>query len=183
MAFKRALISMTRVVLACSDIFHQDLEDLPQEIRESVLEDGAAAKAEPKKEPQRASAKPAPPDPPEAEPKPAGTNGNGQAPKPAEPLLHSEPCLIVDVIPRKGQRGEFFEVHTTQGNYTLFDTKVGLELESFKDTDHAVVLHYTAREKDGRQFRNVQAFVVAEQRLPMGPAEPVGADDIDWRGQ
>jgi hypothetical protein len=37
MAYKRALISMTRVVLACSDIFAQDLEDLPEEVRDAVI--------------------------------------------------------------------------------------------------------------------------------------------------
>jgi len=37
MAYKRALISMTRVSLACSDIFAQDLEDLPEEVREAVV--------------------------------------------------------------------------------------------------------------------------------------------------
>lgn len=38
MATKRGLIPMTRVVLACSDIFDQDLEDMPEELRESILE-------------------------------------------------------------------------------------------------------------------------------------------------
>ena len=37
MAAKRALIAMTRTVLACSDQFAQDLEDLSEEIRESVV--------------------------------------------------------------------------------------------------------------------------------------------------
>lgn len=38
MATKRALVPMTRVVLACSDIFAQDLEDMPEELRESITE-------------------------------------------------------------------------------------------------------------------------------------------------
>lgn len=38
MATKRGLIPMTRVVLACSDTFDQDLEDMPVEIRESLVE-------------------------------------------------------------------------------------------------------------------------------------------------
>ena len=41
MAYKRALISMTRVALACSDIFAQDLEDLPEEVREAVVGEAA----------------------------------------------------------------------------------------------------------------------------------------------
>jgi hypothetical protein len=42
MAFKRAHISMTRIVLACSDIFAQDLEDLPAEVREAIVTEEAA---------------------------------------------------------------------------------------------------------------------------------------------
>jgi hypothetical protein len=59
MAYKRALISMTRTALACSDIFAQDLEDLPEEIRENVVEEHAPAKA-PIAPPQRKAAAPAP---------------------------------------------------------------------------------------------------------------------------
>lgn len=44
MATKRGLIPMTRVVLACSDIFDQDLEDMPAELRESLLEHGGQDK-------------------------------------------------------------------------------------------------------------------------------------------
>jgi hypothetical protein len=54
MAFKRAMVSMTRVVLACSDIFAQDLEDLPPEVREAVV--GAETEQKPDlKPPQRKS--------------------------------------------------------------------------------------------------------------------------------
>lgn len=38
MATKRGLVPMTRVVLACSDIFDQDLEDMPDELRESIVD-------------------------------------------------------------------------------------------------------------------------------------------------
>ena len=38
MAVKRALIAMTLVVTAASDVFAQDIEDLPEEVREAVLE-------------------------------------------------------------------------------------------------------------------------------------------------
>jgi hypothetical protein len=55
MAYKRALISMTRVALACSDIFAQDLEDLPAEVLESVV--GVETDAKPASPaPQRKSA-------------------------------------------------------------------------------------------------------------------------------
>lgn len=58
MAYKRALISMTRTVLACSDIFAQDLEDLPEEIRESVAGDETPAK--PTTQPPQRKSAPAP---------------------------------------------------------------------------------------------------------------------------
>lgn len=47
MATKRGLVPMTRVVLACSDIFDQDLEDMPEELRESILEHEGAATTKP----------------------------------------------------------------------------------------------------------------------------------------
>ena len=66
MGAKRALIAMTRTVLACSDIFAQDLEDLPEEVREAVVDGEAPAKAAPIQPPQRKSAPPA-------------ANGNGKS--------------------------------------------------------------------------------------------------------
>jgi hypothetical protein len=58
MASKRGLIPMTRLVLACSDIFDQDLEDMPEELRESLLEqDEPKAPVQP---PQRKSQAAAP---------------------------------------------------------------------------------------------------------------------------
>lgn len=72
MAAKRALIAMTRTVLACSDQFAQDLEDLPEEVRESVVsEDGSPSARPPIQPPQRKSAPPAAPPAPPA-------NGNGK---------------------------------------------------------------------------------------------------------
>jgi hypothetical protein len=44
MAVKRALVAMTLVVTAASDIFSQDIEDLPEELREAVTD---GQKAEP----------------------------------------------------------------------------------------------------------------------------------------
>lgn len=66
MAAKRALIAMTRTVLACSDIFAQDLEDLPEGVREAVVEDDTTSKPA-IQPPQRKSTPAAPP-----------ANGNGK---------------------------------------------------------------------------------------------------------
>lgn len=75
MAYKRALISMTRVTLACSDIFAQDLEDLSEELREQLTEQPAGT-GEPKMQPpQRKAATPPPPPPKQQTAKPAGNGG------------------------------------------------------------------------------------------------------------
>jgi len=51
MAKKRAQIDLTLTVTAASDIFDQDLEDMPDEMRESLTENGK--KKDPIKEPQK----------------------------------------------------------------------------------------------------------------------------------
>ena len=51
MAHKRALVAMTLVVTSASDVFAQDLEDLPEEVRESVTDGETRTVAQP----QRAS--------------------------------------------------------------------------------------------------------------------------------
>jgi hypothetical protein len=61
MATKRGLIPMTRLVLACSDIFEQDLEDMPEELRESILEsEGAPPKTEIQPPQRKSDSAPAP---------------------------------------------------------------------------------------------------------------------------
>lgn len=70
MAAKRALIAMTRTVLACSDIFAQDLEDLPQEVLESVVEADAPPQKPALQTPQRKSA------PAQPSPSPAATSSS-----------------------------------------------------------------------------------------------------------
>lgn len=73
MAVKRGLIAMTLVVTAASDVFAQDLEDLPEEVREAVVgEEAAKATAAPIAAPQRKSQPEAP-----ATPAKPATNGNG----------------------------------------------------------------------------------------------------------
>jgi hypothetical protein len=63
MAVKRALVAVTRVVTACSDVFDQDIEDMPEELRESLTENGK--KKEPLKEPQKKAKPTDQPDPPQ----------------------------------------------------------------------------------------------------------------------
>lgn len=53
MAVKRALVAMTLVVTAASDVFDQDIEDLPDEVREGVV--GEEKSTPPVQPPQRKS--------------------------------------------------------------------------------------------------------------------------------
>ena len=49
MAHKRALVAMTLVVTAASDVFSQDLEDLPKEVRDAVVGEEAKTVAQPQR--------------------------------------------------------------------------------------------------------------------------------------
>jgi hypothetical protein len=106
MAYKRALISMTRTVLACSDQFAQDLEDLPEEIRENVVGDETQTKP-PIQPPQRKAATQAPV-------KPSVVDGEAFE-RPSKP-----PAVIVSKVePRKyqkdGKERLFYTIHFSDG--------------------------------------------------------------------
>lgn len=58
MAHKRALVAMTLVVTAASDVFTQDVEDLPEEMRDAAAAEGPATPSV--QPPQRKSQKAAP---------------------------------------------------------------------------------------------------------------------------
>lgn len=49
MAHKRALVAMTLVVTAASDVFAQDLEDLPKEVRDAVVGEEAKTVTQPQR--------------------------------------------------------------------------------------------------------------------------------------
>lgn len=101
MATKRALIPMTRVVLACSDIFDQDLEDMPEELRESILEhEGGPAAPAPMQPPQRRSEQ-------------AGT-AQQPASDQEQPPCHGA-ARVTSVVPRQGE--------TNGKKWTLFVVK------------------------------------------------------------
>lgn len=102
MAYKRAHISMTRMVLACSDQFAQDLEDLPPEIVASMVGEDQPAKA-PIQPPQRKSTAPEPP-------KPSVMDG---------PAFERPSLMVVKVEPRTytkdGKQNIFYTVHFSDG--------------------------------------------------------------------
>ena len=116
MAYKRALISMTRTVLACSDQFAQDLEDLPEEIRESVAHEDAPAKP-PIQPPQRKSQ-------------------NGAA---APAKIEYDGGLRITAVKhcrftkKDGSDGEFWAIKLSNGKETAtFDTKIAEAAATFQ---------------------------------------------------
>jgi len=133
MAAKRALVAMTRTVLACSDIFAQDLEDVPAEIRDSLVDGQNRASTQPARPSMRRA------DPPPAVPKAqdpttpdAGDEPEGLFPEddqPAaprsgatSPLLRGLPIKRVPLIDVEGspvisdpQRKRFYAIAKGKG--------------------------------------------------------------------
>lgn len=176
MAFKRALISMTRVTLACSDIFAQDLEDLPPDVREAVLDAENQEQAVPKKEPQRASASNGGAKPTNGQPKPA-------APTPEVPSELSAPTTIQSVSERKGPNGPIWYINTAKQEYSCFEMALAAQLESFVGTDHRVVLRFVSKTKGEKTYRNVVSFAVAEATETPAPAHADASpsqDEMRW---
>lgn len=115
MAYKRALISMTRTVLACSDQFAQDLEDLPEEVREAVAHDEAPPPA-PIQPPQRKSQP--------AETKPASEDDGALRVKAVKPCHYRK---------KDGSDGEFWAITLSNGKEAAtFDTKIAEAAATFQ---------------------------------------------------
>jgi hypothetical protein len=138
MAVKRGTVNMTRVVTACSDIFDQDLEDLPAELIQAGA--GATPAATEKREVQRASEKTG-----GAKPAPAVDNGTG--------VFITSPLKVKDVRTFKTKKGETGYALTLVGDeteYTTRNAKMAVELEGFKGTDHLIRVSFkktTGRER------------------------------------
>lgn len=130
MAYKRALIGMTRTVLACSDQFAQDLDDLPPEIVASVVGEDQPAKP-PIQPPQRKSA-------------PA------EAPKLADPNA----LTVVSVTPKNGEtngrKWVLFVVKFSNGKEaTTLDEKVANVATKFREEGCAVEAAFEPGRKEG----------------------------------
>jgi hypothetical protein len=171
MAHKRALVAMALVVTGASAIFSQDIEDLPEEIRDSVAQEERQPE---RKAPQRASA-----------------TGNAAKPKPAAgDHKVSDPCTIVKVTekPREGQDPVYW-IETSDGQrYSTFSKSDADELKSFAGTDHPVRLTYVEKQSGGKTYRNfvsveiVEPAPAAASSQPSGPAPEVTEAELDWGG-
>jgi hypothetical protein len=147
------LIATTLVCLAASDIFAQDLEDLAEELRESV---GGDTPREPKQTPQRKSE----------------TGAKAETAKQPESLTA---IGIIDKLWRPRDK-KYFAVKL-RGDDRMFtqwiDKHEQLEqdLKQFVDTDRAVKLSYGESQKDGKTFYNVTGVAIADE--PAKPAAPI----------
>jgi len=161
MATKRALIATTLVCLAASDIFAQDLEDLAEELRESV--GGETPKDT--KQPQRRS-----------------ETGTAKDAKPAD----SAALVAVGVIDKlwRPKDKKYFAVKLT-GDARMFtqwiDKHEQLEqdIKQFVDTERAIRLTYSETVKDGKTFYNVIGVAISDEApKPDQKAPPLKAADI-----
>lgn len=119
MAMKRAQIAMTLVATACSDIFAQDLEDLPEGVRESVAgtdtHEPAPARTQP---PQRKSA---------------------QGAAPASTATSTGATHVVDVTTKSGESNgkawTIWRVKLSDGREaTTFHEGIGLTAQALKQS-------------------------------------------------
>ena len=148
---------MTRVVTACSDIFDQDVEDLPPQDAGTGATPAAAAKKV-----ERASAK--------AAAAPAAAAGP-----------HITDARRVKDVRVFGTAKNNYAV-TLDGDpveYTTKDAKLAAELEKFKGTDHLVVLVFEDNEWNGKTYHNIQRLSV-DPPARSSDAAPLTADDIPF---
>jgi len=158
-AQKRAMIGLTRQVLACSDIFDQNLEDMPDYLREQPV-DGHTGK------PTRTSAA--------GSTNGGGTEGKGTSAGDDKPKSGiTEAVLITGFKEREGKKkagGTFTKYEIAVGNLvyeTLFQ-KLAASAKEAHDTKAWVRLHWTLNEPWGRKLEKLEA---AEAPKPVTPAK------------
>lgn len=151
MATKRALIAMTLVTTGCSDIFAQDLEDLAEELRESIGGDDAP-KTPATPPPQRRSQ--------------TGTPAPTPQPLPPDALI-----VVGKVEKVEKPEGKTYFLIRIKGDkryFSTFSDTLAKDAKVFAGTDHAVKLAYTETTKSGRTFTNAVGISIADAE----PAKP-----------
>ncbi len=152
MAIKRGLIALTLVSLGASDIFAQDLEDLTDELRESVTSSETPTPAT--RQPQRRSA-----------------TGAATATKPRPPGAKVVTGIIGKVWPGNGSKPHAIVLKGGDRKYTTFKDDVAKDARAFEGTDHAVALAYTETVKGDRIYFNAVGVSIADG-APAAPADP-----------
>jgi hypothetical protein len=186
-AQKRAMIGLTRQVLACSDLFDQNLEDMPDYLREQAV-DGQTGK------PQRASAA-------------ASTNGsgdtskasaNGQADGEKPKSGITEAVLITGYKEREIKKkagGTLKKFEVTVGNivYETINERLATSAKEAHEKKAWVRLHWTLNEPYGRKLEKLEAAEAPkpaaakpDPKAEAAPApvttrerEPGDEDDVD----
>lgn len=162
MAVKRAKIAMVLAVTGAAAIFTQDVEDLAEELRESILSaEGKPAEA---KQPQRRSA----------------TSGT-----PEPKTLPADAKTIIGVIGKTFGDKKPYAVYIGQNKYTTFDDALWADIMVFAGTSHCVCLAYTETVKDGRTYMNAAGVSIADAKpVKTAPAqEPPPLTDADIFGR
>lgn len=156
MAVKRGTINMTRVVTACSDIFDQDIEDLPEELRQAGSGQTPAAAAAAAKTVQRASEQ---------------TGG-------AKPAANGLGGLVTDArkvkelrVFGKDKNNYALTLEGDKNEYTTKDAKLANELGDFKGTDHKIRVRYEDNEWNGKTYHNIKSFAIADADPPPATAQ------------
>lgn len=163
MAAKRGLIALTRVCLSVSDVFAQNLEDLTEELRESLLAD-EAPKPE-TKQPQRRSA-------------------TGTAAPAAKPLPN-DAKVVTGVIGKVFEDKKPYALYLkdNQAKYTTFDDSLWGDVRAFVGTTHKIRLAYTETVKGTATYFNIAGVSIADAEPVMASAAPattapLRSDDI-----
>jgi hypothetical protein len=151
MAVKRGLVAMTRIVTACSDIFDQDVEDLPS----ADAGVGATPAAASARKVERASA---------AKATAAGA---------------TTPPLKVGNVRVFGKDGNNYAILLVGDTleYTTKDAALAAALEHVKGTEQLVTLTYETRDWQGKTYYNIKAFALVE---PSAPDAPLTAGQIPF---
>lgn len=166
MAVKRALIAMTLVATGCSDIFAQDLEDLSEELRDSI---GGSGSQESERK------KPAPP-------QRKSQAAKGQAP--TNDLQSTDPVLIGKVEQPSGKKFFRIEVQGDQRYFTAWPEDAAdaiVAAKKFSGEDVKAVITFIEKKAGDKSYYNVKKIEAAPVEQPAEPKadrEP-GDDDGD----
>lgn len=159
MAVKRAKIAMVLAVTGAAAIFTQDVEDLAEELRESMAEEGDQRSADERKQPQRRS-----------------QTGAASTAKPA-----ADPAkFVIGVIEKvwRPKDKKYFQIKVKDDAriFTQWIDK-GEQLEKdasqFVGTDHKVKLSFTEDVKGDKTYYNAVAVAIADDVQPATPATPL----------
>lgn len=167
MGVKRALIAMTLVVTAASDVFNQDIEDLPEEILSTVLE-GEAARPKPVQPAQRKSA-------------------NGGSVQPAGATAPSAVQIRkIDEhsgTSKKGKAYKKFVITDSAGKqYSTFTESLAKQAEQCRDQQSSVEMVFEATQygndlKEIRVLAAPPATTTTTQPTTNEPASTSGSDE------